>query len=472
MRVLVISPEAGAGPLSSGLADSIDDLVHAYTSLGIEVCVYSPFYESGPSQTTPPLEEIFKGTEPVCQESFSIMKASGSPFHFVRHASYFLRHGQYNDVDQVPYWDNHLRFALLASAALTHAQASSCRPDFVHCHEWGAALAIAYARDQYADYFQNIPILFTIHNVEYDFHFLEQDIERIGLKRKDFNIDGYEFWGKVSLLKTGILYADQVIFTSNGYCHQVLNRDLAGGIRGFLEMHRGKVHGLQHGIDYSRWTPFQTSNPIAQKKQAKAQLQEELGLERSDDIFLVYCHLDKETERTTEILFTILTNLFQLPLQLVVGQPSNDQEREYFQALSQQNTGRMATVALNHGIEIPKKLLAAADLLFLSHTEEPSASLVLKALACGAIPLTGQDVGCAGLLTRFNGENFQQANALLMSDPWPDQMLRHLRTGLDLFASDREKWNQLVTNALAFRYSWETTISEYLRLAQIKPSVV
>jgi len=89
--------------------------------------------------------------------------------------------------------------------------------------------------------------------------------------------------------------------------------------------------------------------------------------------------------------------------------------------------------------------------------------LILKALANGTVPLTSHDLGCADLLAPFNGDNISDANAILVQDPWPDQMLRSLRMGLDLYSNERSQWDHLASNAAAFEFSWEHSASTYLQ---------
>jgi glycogen synthase len=68
------------------------------------------------------------------------------------------------------------------------------------------------------------------------------------------------------------------------------------------------------------------------------------------------------------------------------------------------------------------------------------------------------------LLTPFDGENLTTANAFLVPDPWPDQMLRSLRAGLDLYEAERSNWDKLVRNAIAFQHPWKKTASSYLAM--------
>ena len=88
--------------------------------------------------------------------------------------------------------------------------------------------------------------------------------------------------------------------------------------------------------------------------------------------------------------------------------------------------------------------------------------MILKSLACGTIPLTGHDVGCANLLSNYVGD-FATANAMLVDDSAaPDQMIRKLKNAVQLYSTNMESWNYLVRNAYQFRYEWDRTISQYI----------
>ncbi len=463
MKILMISPEAGSWKEHSSLAEVVNSFAEAYKRKGAEILVISPFFTQRLQDRTD-FSLIASGTEKLRGEPYEIW-TDGLPYHaHVGNNQHFDRTGIYHDPSQYPYHDNHLRFSFLVSAALDYASSIGFVPDLIHAHEWGAGLAGAIARGTYGAHFANVPVTLTLHNVAYDFYCNEQDIVSIGLPIGDFNIDGYEYWGKVSLLKSAVLYSDHVILTSPGYRDHVLSTDMPGGIRGFLERHGKKLLGIQNGLDYAAWCDESHRNiSLAlneRKRSFKDKLRALVGLPDRPE-FLLYTHIDSESGRTAEILSTILSNIMHIDMQLVIGIRDSHPDYGYFRSVAEQNPHLIALVPSSAEFPI-QNALCAADALFSAMPAEPSASLILKALACGCIPLTSHETGCASLLVNYSGHNADDANAMVAREPSPDHMLRLLRFAVDTYANNRADWDLLMRNASEFRYPWDTTVSEYL----------
>ena len=70
----------------------------------------------------------------------------------------------------------------------------------MHANDWQTALIPAYLAWMGA----NVPSLLTIHNLAYQGLFSPETLQRIGAPESAFQIDGVEFYGKVSFLKAGI----------------------------------------------------------------------------------------------------------------------------------------------------------------------------------------------------------------------------------------------------------------------------
>ncbi|MDR1759470.1 MAG: glycogen/starch synthase [Fibrobacter sp.] len=460
MNVLVVAPEAGEWNQLSPLAGAVNLMSEASARVGNKDLVYSPFFP----KLFRDLSEyscIFKGIEPLGERPFEVWKKPDSFHYHIRYDEYFDRPKVYGETRN-PYADNHLRFSFLASAALTYTREIGFKPDVIFSHDWGGALVSALARGLFAENFGNIPFYITIHNMKYDFYVSEQEIERIGLDRKDNNIDGYEFWGKVSLLKVGLCYAEKIFLPSPGYRDAILH-GIAGGMSGFLRHNAHKLEGVQFGVNYRTWDfnikqklPIETAKKEARKLLA-AYFREDFG-----EKLVVYCHLNEESGDTSETLATILADITKLPFFIVIGVDPETPEWNYYQTILGETSNLMALLPLDKDYNNQRHLkmaLAGSDLLFASQLKEPSASLVLKSLAGGTIPLIGKDVGCASLLDSES----ENANVFIVDDSTaPDQMLRGMKQALDIYQSSPGQWTEMVRHAYGFRYEWDCTISQYL----------
>ena len=462
LKFLAVSPESGEWTKPSPLGGAVNQLTQASARAGTETLTISPFYPRLLDEKAN-YRPVFQGVEKLRNMPFEVWVGNNPLYAYVRFDGYFDRPAIYGE-NNSPYGDNHLRFSYLASAALAYADAIRFDPTILCGHDWGGALIAPIAKTVYSEAFGNTPFFFTVHNITYDFHVTESEIERIGLPRKDFNMDGYEFWGKVSLLKAGVFYAKKVLLPSPGYCDGILNDHLGGGLSGFLVQNRKKLKGIQFGLNYPFWDfNAKATQPIEMAKKAARSTLESLLGKKFDYRMVMFCNLGPESGRTSETLATLLGDINKLNVFIVVGAERNSQEWNYYSSVASQEHSHMAVMEISQADNLAvRTALAGSDILFAANPTEPSASMILKALACGTIPLTGRDVGCANLLSNYVGD-FSTANAMLVDDSTaPDQMIRKFKNAVQLYSSNPESWNYLVRNAYQFRYEWDRTISQYL----------
>src|SRR5262249_52456280 len=104
---------------------------------------------------------------------------------------------------------------------------------------------------------------------------------------KYFNWHQMEFFGKLNLLKTGLVFADAINTVSPRYAEEIQASPLGCGLEGVLQQRRGVLSGILNGADYTVWNPAVDDNlplkydPLTAntgKAACKAALQAELGL--------------------------------------------------------------------------------------------------------------------------------------------------------------------------------------------------
>src|SRR5579871_1423308 len=166
MKILMVASEAAPFAKTGGLADVVGSLPAALKALGHEVAVLLPRYGFMDLSGARRVYDALPIWIPPDRYDTSIFRIDQeTPFYFLDCPPLYDRPGLYGE-DGLDYPDNHIRFAVLARAALALCR-YVFRPDILHGHDWQAGLLPVYLRTTYANdpTFMNMRTMFTIHNV-------------------------------------------------------------------------------------------------------------------------------------------------------------------------------------------------------------------------------------------------------------------------------------------------------------------
>jgi starch synthase len=165
----------------------------------------------------------------------------------------------YGDASGDDFFDNDIRFARLSHAAAEIAAGKAdpnWKPDIVHVNDWPSAMTAGYMTWMGL----KTPSILTIHNLAYQGLFDRSRLRDLCMPDQAFAINGTEFHGKISFLKTGIYYASHVTTVSGTYAHEITTPEYGCGLDGLLRgrMEEGRLHGIVNGIDTSWISPTDT----------------------------------------------------------------------------------------------------------------------------------------------------------------------------------------------------------------------
>ncbi len=64
---------------------------------------------------------------------------------------------------------------------------------------------------------------------------------------------GVEFYGQMSCLKAGIVYADVITTVSPRYAREITTEEMGCGLDGLLRQRNSSLVGILNGVDYEDW---------------------------------------------------------------------------------------------------------------------------------------------------------------------------------------------------------------------------
>ncbi len=365
----------------------------------------------------------------------------------------------YGDESGTDWADNDIRFARLGLAA---AQIAAGVPDLdwtpslLHLNDWPSALGSAYV----AWAGMTTPSVLTIHNLAYQGLFEPSRLRSLGVPDSAFGVEGVEFYGKLSFLKAGIVYASHVTTVSETYAREITTPEYGCGLDGLLRKldGEGRLTGILNGIDES-WDPRTDShlgspfapNDFKGKKANADEVRRDFGLAVSrGPLFAVVSRLvhQKGVDLTIESTETIVRQGGQV---VVTGRGEDRFERA-MERLASRYPGQ---VGVRIGFEEPmaRRMFAGSDFLLMPSRFEPCGLSQMYAQRMGSLPIARATGGLADTIK-------DGVTGFLFRDPSLGAMLSAIYRAVDAFGS-RRKLNAMRRAAMSEPYGWTRSAAGY-----------
>ncbi|MBU1236840.1 MAG: glycogen synthase GlgA [Gammaproteobacteria bacterium] len=469
MKVLFATPEIAPWVKTGGLGDVAGALPPALRQAGVDLRVLVPYY--------PALRIAFpedKALEVVALGDFGgtfadatlriARTSNGIPLMLLDCPEYYDRDGNpYLGPDGADWPDNHLRFGLLSRVAAwlgSSANHLPWRPDIVHCHDWQTGLAPAYLKllpDARAR------SLITVHNLAFQGLFGPHTLPELALPAHAWGVDGVEFYGHLSFLKAGLIYADAITTVSPTYAVEIQTDEEGMGMAGLLRHRAEELSGIINGIDTEVWNPARDAHipfaydidSIAAKKQNKAALQREVGLAVRDDLPLLGVVSRLTHQKGLDLIAAIERQLAALPAQLVVlGNGDKALEAE-FRLLAERHPGQFA-VRIGFNESLAHRIEAGADIFLMPSRFEPCGLNQMYSLRYGTPPVVRATGGLADtVVDGVNGFVFREASA--------EALLAAIRRAAASWR-DRKAWQAMQITGMRSDVGWAKPAAQYAAL--------
>ncbi|WP_346796133.1 glycogen synthase GlgA [Halomonas sp. Bachu 37] len=370
----------------------------------------------------------------------------------------------YGDGQDEGWQDNDIRFARLSRAAADIALGQAnldWQPQLLHLNDWACGLAPAYLHWQG----QPVPSIFTIHNLAYQGIFDASRLDVLGIPHEAFDIEGVEYYGDLSFMKAGIVYASHVTTVSATYAQEITTEKFGCGLEGLLrcKADQGRLSGIPNGIDDS-WDP-RTDSHLAQAfssndwrgKRANADyVRRYFGLASGQGpLFAVISRLvhQKGLDLTIEAAKAIVHAGGQI---VFMGSG----ERHVEDALRELAIRFPGAIAVYIGFDEyqARCLFAGSDFLLMPSRFEPCGLSQMYAQRFGSLPIAHRTGGLADTIE-------DGVTGFLFDDMQFGSYMHAIQRAFAVHKST-DLFNAMRGAAMTGRYHWRQSIAPYSKLYQ------
>ena len=476
MNIVLAASEAFPFCKTGGLADVVGALCQQFASRkGNKVLLFLPHYRNivrvSSLKVVPGVYLIPIGDK-IEQVSLSYINWGNVLVFFVGNRKYFDRPELYR-TRTGEFADNDERFILFSRAVLEGCKFIGFRPDLIHCHDWQTGLIPAYLKTVYKldAFYTRTRSLYTIHNIAYQGHYPYSSFRKAGFHPVDYTPEKFEYYGGISFLKSGIVFADNINTVSPNYAREVQQDSAMGfGLEGLLRSRSDHFCGIVNGIDTEIWDPeldpvlplgYDAAEVVEGKSAAKQALcqQCKLSADPAKPLIGIVSRLDYQKG----LDFVIgLIEKYKNRAQFVILGTGDPMLEKAFQGLARNNAGQVSYhSSLNE--ELAHRIYAGADLFLMPSRFEPCGLSQLIAMKYGTLPVVSRVGGLVDTVRGYNGKNEETATGFFI-EPFNEKgLIQTLDKALTAFA-DKKLWLRLVRNAMRQDLSWDKSARMYLEL--------
>jgi len=474
MKIAFLSSEVYPFSKTGGLADVSAGLPKALSNKYIDIKVFTPYYKCAerfqpeyiPNSRIP----IQIGDKIFDAELYQIKYPNSNLIvYFVGNPEFYFREHLYG-IGNEDYTDNFSRFTFFTRAVLEYLRFFNWIPDIIHTNDWQTALAPAYLATVYKPYFPNTKTVFTIHNIAYQGLFWVWDMKISGLPFTLFNWQQLEYYGKMNLLKGGIVFSDIVTTVSPTYAREILLSEYSYGLNTVLNEYKHKLFGIVNGVDYEEWSPEIDSllpaqyskDDLAGKKINKNKLCELCNFPIDDTPVFGFVGRLVE-QKGVKIIADAINELMSKQIRIVVLGSGDKYWEGVFTDFNNRFPDKFRTF-IKFDNKLAHLIEAGADVFLMPSLFEPCGLNQLYSLKYGTPPLVRYTGGLADTVIDTNQYTIDnnQATGFVFKNIDHREFLYKIDEILKYYYTD--VWQKIIKTAMQQDWSWSVSAQKYIDL--------
>ncbi|MBI1870006.1 MAG: glycogen synthase GlgA [Chlamydiae bacterium] len=472
LKIVFAASEVHPFSKTGGLADVTGALPKALGELGHDVKIITPFYRSTKKMNIDIRKfskKIFVQLgDRVVEGDIATAKISENlEVLFIIKDEYYDRDEIYRTV-QGDYKDNAERFIFFSKAILATLEELDLKVDILHLHDWQTGLVSALLKtiESSNPFFTKSRTIFTVHNLAFQGLFWHYDMHMTNLPWEVFTPEGIEFYGKMNLLKAGLVYSDCLTTVSRKYSEEIQTPEYGFGLEGVLLRRSKDLYGILNGVDYDEWSPEKdpeisshySLNRLAGKIECKKELLRLLNFNLPITTPLIGMISRLTDQKGFDILSEITDNLFSENVGLVLLGTGEEKCQKLFQEIAEKFPNKLK-VKFDFDYPLSHQIEAGSDFFLMPSRFEPCGLNQIYSLKYGTIPIVRATGGLDDTIEDFNPQTLE-GNGFKFKDYSPQTLLEKLKKALEIYRNP-SLFQQIIKNAMKCDFSWNVSARQY-----------
>ncbi len=454
---------------TGGLADVLGALPLSLAKKSHDVIIVSPLYRHVAEKFKPEKQsvslKIKLNEQTIPADIYSIKISEHATAYFIGNDALFLRDGLYVDKNGIDYSDNAKRFIFFSMAVLELIKKLNIKPDVIHSHDWQSGLIPVYMKTLYSDYFNGTVSVFTIHNIGYQGIFWHLDMQLTGLGWEYFSSDYLEFYGKLSLLKAGIVFSDAVTTVSPTYGKEILTPEFGYRMDGILKTRQSDLFGILNGVDYEQWNPEHdrfiphqySMDTIDLKHDNRITLNRMFNLDDSD-VPIIGMITRLAQQKGIDLVIEAINRIISMGFKLVLLGSGDKPYEDKIKDIANRYKGRVG-IKIGFDNSLAHLIEAGADIFLMPSVYEPCGLNQMYSLKYGTVPVVRSTGGLNDTVIEYNPSS-EKGNGFKFKDQSADRMLSALKKAIDVY-NDKQRWQRLIKACMSYDFSWDRSAEDY-----------
>lgn len=452
MKVAFCSSEVFPFAKTGGLADVCAALPLALAKKGCTVKVFMPFY---------------KGIKPKkVINNYGYTKEKNVEFYFIKNDKFFKRENLYG-TSKGDYPDNLERFSFYSREVLSLLKKIGFSPDIIHSNDWQTSLISTYLKVDYQNdpFFKKTKCVLTIHNLAYQGIFDKAKWPFLNIAQDYFTMDYLEYYGKINLLKAGVVFSDVITTVSPTYANQIQTQDHGCGLEGILRKRKDNLCGILNAIDYKIWDPCSdkliykkySSKTIEEKALNKKKLQKDLGLVVDKDKLLLGMVGRLAEQKGIDLVCASLSNILKKHQVVILGLGDEGYHKRLKKIQAKHR--KIFSLNLKFDEKLAHRIYAACDCFLMPSKFEPCGLSQLISYKYATVPIVHHSGGLADTVLDVE----KGGGGFVFYNYDKKELINAIARAQEVF-KDKTTWKKLIKRITHYNFSWDKAASSYMEV--------